>query len=354
MNKTEAINWDFILEKIREESAVLILGPEILTTSDGQPAHRELIRLLDPPNNEKILRYYERDGFFLFDEGQKRTLLCHDIKRFYNSLPANKMLEQLLDIPFHIILNVNPDRVLQKAFDKKGYSYEELFYKRDRPNTEYKQPTANRPLIYNIFGSVESEESMILTHDDLFEYFKSIFAGKSMPNALKLKLLEAKNFIFLGLEFDHWYMQLLLREFEIHKQQYSFTRYAANQGSNPEMEVFCTEQFKINFISDNLSQFVGKLHQEAVKADLIRKEEESFDSEIQKIKISIRDGDLEEALDLFQEMAEQTAFEDDATIIAGRYRKFQLRARRGALTEDDRMAKEAELSEDLLAMLKQM
>ncbi|MBR9920936.1 MAG: hypothetical protein GYB31_08850 [Bacteroidetes bacterium] len=343
-----------MLTKIREESAVLILGPQVLTTPEGETAYDALIDKIKPEQNANVLRYYEKDGFFLFDQGQKRTLLCHDIKKFYNGLPANKLLEQLMEIPFHIILNVNPDRSLQKAFDRRGFSYEEMYYKRDSTYQDFKIPTANRPLIYNIFGSVKSEESMILTHDDLYEYFKSVFSGRSMPGDLKLKLLEAKNFIFLGMEFDHWYMQLLLREFEIHKEKYAFTRYAINQGRNPEIETFCTEQFKINFISDNISRFVNTLHEQATQVGLMRKAEESFDSEVQKIRLAVSDGELEEAIDLFQELADQSELEDDATLISGRYRKYQLRARRGAYTEDARMARESEIADDLLALIKRL
>jgi hypothetical protein len=227
---TIKLEWDFFIDKIIEEKCVLVLGPDVFLRPDGQSQHSALMTDLDVNNNPLVRRYYDDDDFFLFDELHKRTLICHKIKRFYNEQEPLEDLMKLSEIPFHIILTVTPDKILHKAFDKNNFSYQTGFYKKNREPQPIKSPTRSLPLIYNLFGSIDNEESLILTHNDLYDYFKSIFSHKSMPDKLKSQLSEIKNIIFLGVPFDKWYMQLLLRELDIHQYNYGFTRFAAILG----------------------------------------------------------------------------------------------------------------------------
>jgi hypothetical protein len=350
-SNTQSIQWDFIADKIRHEQCVLVLGPEVYAhAGNGTSTKEALLKHLDIDNNPNIHQYYPEDEFFLFDESYKRTLVCHQIKSFYDGLKPNDDLLKLAQIPFHIYLTITPDRLLQQAFDEQSFNYQSGFYKRNKEPQLIKSPSRKDPLVYNVFGSVQSEESIILSHDDLFDYFKSIFAQQSMPEKLKLQLQDVKNFIFLGLPFDRWYMHLLLRELEIHNKRYEFTRFAASQSVTSELSTFCLDQFQIQFISKNIQEFIQELHQQFGEAEL-RQPETDAGGGIGRAKNFLAQGELEKAIEELEDLLEGTDLQDDILQIAGRFSKYQRRVMRGLLSSEDQSLQENNLSNDLLTLI---
>ncbi|MEO1435378.1 MAG: SIR2 family protein [Bacteroidota bacterium] len=348
---TTPIQWDFIIDKILQEQCVLILGPEVNLMPDSSITCQEaLLNYLDVENSDIFTRYYPDDEFFLFDEPYKRTLACHKIKSFYENIVPNGMLSKLVQIPFHIYLSVSPDQLLQKAFTAREFNYQSGYYKKNKLPQDISSPRKENPLVYNVFGSILSEESIILTHDDLYDYFKSIFAQRSMPEKLKIELRNVKNFIFLGIPFDKWYMQLLLRELEIHNRNYEFIRYAANQSINPSLQTYCHEQFRISFISNNLPQFIDALYDRFTQEQL-RQATSTESSLIQKAQTLIANGQLSEAIDIAEDLLEGTPLQDDITHLAGRYRRFRKKTEKGMLSSAEQSIQESLISDSLQQLL---
>lgn len=343
-------DWDFVLDKIQEEKCVLVLGPELYTDEQGETYHRQLINHLTPQNNPNIYRHYEVDDFFLFDDQFKRTLTCHQIKRFYQNKEPGPLLKKLSEIPFHVLLTVTPDKLLHKAFDHNDFAFQYGYYKKNKDPQLIRKPTRKLPLIYHVFGCIENEESMILSYNDLYDYFKSIFAFKSMPDQLKFQLNEIRNIIFLGVPFDKWYMQLLLRELNIHRQEFAFTRFAANQSMSKELKSFCFDQFRINFIQKNISEFVDKLYEKASEQGILRQVGDERITEIEKIKHLIAEGELEQAIDLSIDYTMGSSLNDLALKLLGTYRKFQKRVRNGILYEEQKQVQESRIIAEIIEL----
>ena len=351
---TSDIQWRFIADKIREEKCVLVLGPEVYRIADsGQSCQEALIEHLKLGSNPNIHRYYPEDEFFLFDESYKRTLVCHQIKSFYESQQPSNDLLTLARIPFHLYLTVTPDTLLQKAFDQLQFTYQSGYYKRNKDPHLIKSPSRKTPLVYNVIGSVQSEESIVLSHDDLFDYFKSVFAQQSMPEKLKMQLKDVKNFIFLGIPFDKWYMHLLLRELEIHNRRYEFTRYAAGQSRNEQVAAFCLDQFQIQFISHHISDFIQELFQQFDESEL-RQAEGDNTSDAARAKQLLTRGDLEQALEVLEDCTEDTDLQDDIIQLSGRYGKFKRRVVRGILRHEEKTVLENNIANDLLTMIREV
>ena len=344
------IEWEFIVDKIKQEQCILVLGPEINSIGGHQGSQSALLEHLDIANNKNIYRHYPSDEFFLFDDAYKRTLVCHQIKSFYQSKAPNPIHELLAQIPFHIYLQVTPDQFLQRAFDQRQYAYQSGYYKRNTDPQIIKPPSAKNPLIYNAFGSVASEESIILTHDDLFDFFKSIFTQRSMPEKLRIEMHGIKNFIFLGVPFHKWYMQLLLRELEIHNKQYEFTRFAANNTTSIDLQTFCLDQFRINFISNDISKFVEVLHQYFQPTEL-RNPQANTGNDILQVRALISNGELLAAIELTEDITENTSLEDDVLQLASRFRKYNKRLMKGILSYEDQQLQENQLMDTLLKIL---
>ena len=355
------LNWDFIIDKIKEEQCLLVLGSGVFIDDNGITNKDKLIKYLDPDNNFNIQRFYQNDEFFLFDDLSKQTLVCHEIKTFYNQTQPNELLRLIAEIPFHIVLSVTPDKLLNKVFEEMNFGYQFGYYKKNKDPQSIRVPTKRNPLIYNLFGCLDNEESLILTYDDLYDYFKSIFARKSMPQQLKDQLHKIRNIIFLGVPFDKWYMQLLLRELEIHNRGYSFLRFAANQSISSEIKSFCTEQFRINFISNNIEskknvilQFVNKLHECFKMKDGLRKQKSREVTITGMIKKCVADADIGQAIRLLEAHSKATSLEDEVIKLKGRYRNFTRRSQNNLLRSEEKDFQNAIIVENIIEIANQI
>jgi len=350
---TSKINWKAIVGKIRKGRAILILGPGAYRDADGQLLSQKLLEVIDVENNSYIQKYYEDDNFFLFQRGGGRAFTCEKIEQFYAQQQPSSHLKQLVEIPFHVLLGVTPDRLLTQAFDQAGFSYQFDFYKKLHEPVAIQKPSPELPLIYNLFGCVEDEESLVLTHNDLYDYFKSVFARQSMPDKLKLALRnrEINCFLFLGVPFDKWYMQLLLRELEIHRSHEDFIRYAANQSLADEVKTFCTEQFTIQFVSHDIPEFIEHLHGQCVAEGVVR--EKGQTTKWKQLRELVAKAEQEAAIQKFREWVAGSELEQEAIGLSARYRRFARKRRNGVLDSRDIPVQEAQITEDLLELIKE-
>ena len=109
---------------------------------------------------------------------------------------------------------------------------------------------------------LSDHNSLVLTHDDLFRYFSQILGDKKLSSPLYIELSHAlkqsTDFIFLGFQFDHWPMQMLLRL--LNPDRDKGLQYAVNPGVAAHTRVFYADQFEVEFV-DELSpaQFLEEL-----------------------------------------------------------------------------------------------
>lgn len=352
------IDWDFILDTIQEEKCILFLGPELYTNAQNQQLDDALNTYLNIEHNKDIQTYYQEDNLFLFSSRAKKTKTFYKIKNFYNqSFPEAEMLfQKIAEIPFHFIIKVTPDKRLGTVFSELDIKHQSHFYWRKQPpGGHLKQPTSSYPLIYNMLGSIDQQESMVLTHNDLFYYFESIFSGNSFPEKFKRIIKEANNFLFLGIPFEKWYMQLLLRILYIHTD-YDFARYASNQLIDDETKSFCFEQFKIEFVRKHIHEFIDELHQRANQRGLVRVFGEKAPSVIEKLRKWIAEDRLEEVLEEFQIFLTDAGQEgaellDDLILLNNRFNRLQKRINQSIIDERDANVQSNKVRKDILNLL---
>lgn len=345
------IEWNAIVGKIRKGRSILILGPGAYLSESGKTLQAEFIEKLDIPNNSNVQRYYEEDNFFLFKAGGGRAFTSEKLEDFYRAQAPNSFLRQIVKIPFHVTLNVSPDKLLTRAFDEEGFKYQFDHYKKLHEPASIQKPSKALPLIYNLLGCIDNEESLIMTHNDLYDYFKSIFSRKSMPDKLKLALKnrEINCFIFLGVPFEKWYMQLLLRELEIHRSQEDFIRYAANESLSKEVKSFCTEQFTIQFVENDVTGFINTLYQHCEAAGELREKGQA--TPLQKFKKLVAKGQLNKAIEEFAEYVSDTELADEAVGLSGRFRRFERKKRNGVIDSRDLPVQENQIAQDFLELV---
>lgn len=332
-------DWEFILRTIKNKKCILLLGPEVGLSIKGKQYEQALTNFLDIGNNEYIISYYENEGLFLFKDGSSKTQTCFDIEKFLDQEFDDTIFSKISEIPFHLIISTSPDHNLKKVFESKKLPYDFEYYDKTTNPRDVTPPSSDKPLLYNLFGSIRKEDSMILTHDDLFDFLLALLGNRNLPQELKFELKGAKNFIFLGFKFEKWYVQLLLRLLNLHNKNLTFDKYAANKKFEDDViETMMLDQFGIKFVEDEVAKFVNGLYEECAKHNMLRKPEDSNISIYDLVNKYIEEDELDKAFDLLKDHLEKSNDEDSASeliTLRGSYRRHLKKVREDILSDSE-------------------
>ncbi|MBK8429293.1 MAG: hypothetical protein IPL27_26565 [Lewinellaceae bacterium] len=103
-------------------------------------------------------------------------------------------------------------------------------------------------MIYNLCGSIEDYQSLVLDFDDMFELLKNLLSDFGIPKAVNDVLVTATTYIFIGFQFDKWYTQLLLRYVNKNRDRFSNAKknYASKTViSDENTKFFFQQQFNL-------------------------------------------------------------------------------------------------------------
>ena len=259
------INWDKLLDTFREDKCVLFLGSGAYQAPGGMDLEEGLSQWLDANNpNHPLIRLYNSDGFFLLRKRRYQSRIITKIRKFYHqSFPeTERRFKKVAEIPFSMIFTLTPDNILARTFDTYHFPYYSDFYFRHKKAPErFEVPSPEKPLIYNLLGNIDEPDSLVLTHRDFFSYLDSVFNGNSMNKDILQELENAECYIFLGLPYERWYFQLLLRVLSMHSDRLSeVDRFAFKEIENQELHELYTGEFNIQFIPTEISSFIDVLH----------------------------------------------------------------------------------------------
>lgn len=184
MSHLEKTNWDFIAKSILQQRTVLFLGPSI-TVNYGQPDREAaFLQKIAEQLDREILAYHTQDGFLVFRDENAKLLCLDKLRPFYEQDFTNPLLEQIAEIPFHLIITITPDLTLRTLFKNKNFAFKHQYYKTKLQQKIDEPPTAQKPLLYNLLGCVEADESLITSHYDLYNLIQSIYADRNLPEEI--------------------------------------------------------------------------------------------------------------------------------------------------------------------------
>jgi DNA-directed RNA polymerase subunit L len=300
------INWDNLIQGMKENKVVLLLGPnmfELEVEGEKHPLQSYLVKALQQYHERDLMAFYEQDGLFLFRKDSAKNESYFTLKtQLEKRAIVGDLLEKLTAIPIHLYLSFSPYLNPPKTFDKLGirYFFHHGFYHKKRGAEETPEIDAERPLIYDMFGSIEEEESLILTHDDLFEYIRSILGAKELHTTLKAELQRARFFVFLGFPFEKWYVQLMLRLLSsINDQHKAYTWISEERGQDQEVLSFLDNEFGIEIIQDRagVKAFVEQFYDQCEKAGLLRPDPSEGQGPFERIQQMLGKDMLEDAVE---------------------------------------------------------
>ncbi len=362
-------DWNFVIDTIRRNKCVLFIGPQVYTDSEGTTLEEALSRALDARNPENpFIRSYYHDGFFLFRENKFKSRVISQIRQFYSQAfpKAESIFEKVAAMPFPIIVTLTPDRLLSNIMQRKGIEHQCDFYHFNQPARTQEVKIGEQPVVYNLLGWVEEDESLVLTHNDLFGYLEAVFLGGKMNMEFKAELMQASNYIFLGLPFDKWYMQLLLRVLSLHVDGARFERISPKPTLTRRTRSMYEEQFKIQFVDENVELFVNELYERCASQNLLRKAEVTSDSSVPAESISldtivdlIAYAKTREALDALRlyltpvrsKNAKYSGFFTDIVLLMNRFEEMEKKTQRGLTYSQEDLVERARINFDLLALI---
>ena len=362
------IDWTDILETLQDEKCALFIGSSAYQFAGDFSMDFALIKWLkENKDYKKWVRLYKSDGFFLFKKNRYKRKIISAMREFYNqSFPETEQLfSKISQIPFTMIFSLTPDNILARTFDVNGLPYQSDFYYRNRKASDHvDKPTIQKPLIYNLLGNIEEPESLVLTHGDFFDYLNSVFQGNSMNSEIRHELENAERYIFLGLPYEKWYFQLLLRVLSMHSEKLrEVERLALKEFENPQLHELYTEEFKMEFIPSDIPIFIESLYNKCQEQGILKtvaasdpREKELPAFSAAQVKQFIAEAKTEEAMlhlkvffDQHKPIHQKTT--NDLVVLRNRYNLLKQRDRRGTIFQQDFQVENNQIVEQLLDLV---
>lgn len=299
--------WDkkfrSIFADIKQNKCIVLVGPEIIKI--GTHSLRDVLRdQINKTNSDEIAHYYERDGFFLFRDKIAKEDVQREVVLFYQDHNITKdiaedLFLQLVRLRTHVILSINPDTFLSDVAYKYGIKHRFAYFQHGGTAVqEVETPSADMPLLYNLCGSLDRDDSLVLDYDDLFKLLSSLLGSPGLPPNLSLALKQAKHFLFVGFDFDKWYSQLLLRLLSGERAIRKFAVDLSEKNENTKM--FLVKQFGIEFIEDEaafLLELIRRSKAEGLHRDVV----EAKTPAAVKITYFLQNGDVLNALNILKD-----------------------------------------------------
>jgi len=307
------MNWADLLYDLKDEQAILFLGPEFMQL-DGKSLGLQMREQLCRENPDDVLHHYQRDGIFLFRDDTAKVAAQKKVKRLYKQLPPDEaLLQKIAALPFHIIISLTPDTHLRDALERCGITPLFHYFRSTEPFDALPKPEKSRPLIYNLLGYIGDDESLVLDYDDVFNLMKDCLTT-GLPPKLGERLVRATTFVFLGFDFEKWHTQMLLRFLS---QRPGIAKIAI-EGDKPaavDTSTFLVNGFKLRFEKGEHPEedFLDSLYRHCEAKDMLHRLNNQFSEKQVGLMRLVHAGKLATALDELLRIATQP---DDASMIA--------------------------------------
>ncbi|MEL7531845.1 MAG: SIR2 family protein [Bacteroidota bacterium] len=344
------MDWNFLMDTVRDGRCVLLLGPEVAKTASGQSFRQAFAESLDLVNNPLIASYYDKEELFLFPDAIAKTRIYYQLKAFYQQDFQREFYGKLARLPLKLFINASPDSFLADTLGTAKHHFD-YFHKTD-PREEVSQPSLEKPLVYNLLGALEEEESLLMTHDDLYEFLEAMLARQHLPRKLTDEIFAARSLVFLGFNFDKWYVQLLLRLLKVHDVRSRFARFATEQKYNADTLSICEEQFKIEFINNGVDGFLDELYQRCETENLLRELSTAAQSPKEQILQHIEADQMNAAIDRMKGLfeAQDKDLFNEVIGISARHNRLKNRLNRNVIDEERGSVEMSRIRESLLEL----
>ena len=197
---------------------MLVLGPQVaVRTTDRRPLHELFAEELDAADPANVRAAVET---YLAKRRQDRDEVAAIMRDVYESAEVTELHRDLAQLPFRVCINASWDHLMTTAFEQAGKAPVTAYYNyKPAPPQRLSAPTAERPLVYHLFGHHQDPLSLVLTEGDLIDYLVA-FVKENPPLSDHVRAIlddPAASFLFLGFGFHQWYVRVLLHAMRVYK-----------------------------------------------------------------------------------------------------------------------------------------
>lgn len=352
-------NWKSIINDLEKERAVLLIGPDFLPCKEASVAADYYTYLVEHLADETT-HFFARDGLFLFDTAVSKMDAQTEAESFYKGLsPDESVLSSIAELPFPLIVSVNPDLAIPQFFSKRQLNFQfDYFSSKDKATPgNIAKPTAASPLIYNLCGSIEDYQSLVLDFDDMFELLKNLMGDFGVPKAVNDVLVNATTYIFIGFQFDKWYTQLLLRYLNKNRDRFSNVNknYATKTVVHEDTKDFFQQQFNLRIYGADW-QFLNDLHTEYSAAKKLRTLFDPISDHAAMVRRLVQFNNIEGAFEHLEEHLGRLshADRDEATIYKSTYYAWLTESRERTTTQEHLDVKLARVRKGILDLTQRL
>lgn len=274
-NELRPREWTRLLNDIETEQCILFLGSSLATASyNGQTLPLNAIFALH------LAKELEEDGIsyektqsqnlpyiaqkFLSTLNATRTDLEFEISEIYKKYASNipSIYQELAKFPFHFIINTNVDNFMLQALHHQGkvrsLNLDYNFKKDKEPKIE--TISKNAPLIYNLFGSINDSDSMVLTTIDQVTFIRNIVKDEPpLPRKIRNQFDKRKTYIFVDFDVNHWQFRLLFDGLNLQKENKTLLPKHSTTECTPLTKDFFENRFNFRFLNKDFTTFLNHL-----------------------------------------------------------------------------------------------
>lgn len=347
---------DEILDGLESGRCVFLLGPNVASDLQGRPLHEGFLAYARSETDLQIEP--DMDGLFSFGRGRDKSRFPTILKKYvHQHCQPGTLHQQLAEIPASLFLSLTPDKLLQFAFEKAGIEAHFAYYNKRMPQPVEIDPRPESPLIYNLFGSISEPYSLISTQDDLFEFLFAVLRGEvPLPEVIESTVKRARIFVFLGFDFQQWYLRLLLRLLRLHEDPIALA--TLPQPSTPTaIKTFFERHFEMIFVPQNREEYLGKVYQACAQKGILREGSGEQNGGIrreiqQKIKTDQPSEALELLIDHFEEQEDELV--DEAFLLQARLNNVERKQQKGTISFDDANLERNKIRDAILSLVQEI
>lgn len=325
-----------VADEIERKTCALLVGPDLFRL-DGRPLNQAMRDSLAAKYGAYIEHYYEQQGLFKFKhEAGKKLVTQKAVREFYEAAtPDEELLKKIASIPFHLILSINPDTYLSDTFLKYGIRHQFHYFLGNHREVKPVEPPAELPLIYNLTGTKDKYDSLVLDYDDLYDYFKSVFGPPGLPQHLHLALNECSSFLFLGFQLDKWYTQLFVRWVSDVKGARRYANTWNGSAKDPETEQFIQKHINIYLTEKDSFGVLDDLYRIFQDNGTLRLLSPSASPNTVGIRRRVQNGEMQKALEEFNALSGSVGEQNAATLFLSEYNDLVEKKSKYALNSEE-------------------
>ncbi len=252
------------------EKSVLVIGPSIILDKKGKSLPAAFSEIYAKNNQGLIKYYFEHDNLIKPTNNYSIIEILKEYCNFYEnefSKEVSTLYNKISQIPFPLIISLNPDETLINCFKQNNRAFEFDYVSQSKKNVNDIEPTTDKPYLINLLGVTKDPESLVLTYSDLFKYLANTLHN-GFPSQVDKFLQNAISITFFGVDFDKWYFQLLVQLLVNSSQKYVDLRLATPDLSyDDNVHCICKNNFEIRFVGPEVMSFINELNYHFRKKD---------------------------------------------------------------------------------------